>query len=143
MRADGCAHCASRVGGSCPLWVVHETFTAPGRIRTQIAEMPDGRKYLWPARTTDESTPGYLSPRRDFAIGLGCDLAYADKLVYSHGLPIHDDTSAVPIGAGCKICERPDCAQRAFPQLGRAIRVDENRAANIPYTPADHRGEPR
>ncbi|MFI9636907.1 short-chain fatty acyl-CoA regulator family protein [Nocardia sp. NPDC051929] len=142
-RQSATAFHFSRVGGSCPLWVVHEAFTTPGRIRTQIAEMPDGRKYLWLARTTDESTPGYLSPRRDFAIGLGCDLAYADKLVYSHGLPIHDDTSAVPIGAGCKICERPDCAQRAFPQLGRAIRVDENRAANIPYTPADHRGEPR
>ncbi|MEN0137749.1 MAG: short-chain fatty acyl-CoA regulator family protein, partial [Rhodococcus sp. (in: high G+C Gram-positive bacteria)] len=32
-------------------------------------------------------------------------------------------------------CERPNCAQRAFPQLGRSINVDENSAANIPYTP--------
>ncbi|MGW6375126.1 short-chain fatty acyl-CoA regulator family protein [Rhodococcus sp. NPDC055112] len=30
----------------------------------------------------------------------------------------------VPIGTGCKICERTDCAQRAFPQIGRSIRVD-------------------
>jgi len=142
-RQSATAFHFSRVGGSCPLWVVHEAFTTPGRTRTQIAEMPDGRRYLWLARTTDESTPGYLSPRRDFAIGLGCDIAYADKLVYSHGLPIHDESSAVPIGAGCKICERPDCAQRAFPQLGRSIRVDENRAANIPYAPADHSGESR
>ncbi|MFD4432957.1 short-chain fatty acyl-CoA regulator family protein [Nocardia sp. NPDC058497] len=141
-RQSATAFHFSRVGGSCPLWVVHEAFTTPGRIRTQIAEMPDGRKYLWLARTTDESTPGFLSPKRDFAIGLGCDLAYAEKLVYSHGLSIHDETTAVPIGAGCKICERPDCAQRAFPQLGRAIRVDQNRAANIPYTPADREPAP-
>lgn len=136
-RQSATAFHFSRVGGSCPLWVVHNAFAAPGRIHTQIAQMPDGRKYLWLARTTDESTPGFLSPKRDFAIGLGCDIAYAEKLVYSSGLPLNDDATAVPIGAGCKVCERPACAQRAFPQLGRAIRVDDNRAANIPYTPAD------
>ncbi|MFC9659363.1 short-chain fatty acyl-CoA regulator family protein [Nocardia sp. NPDC127606] len=136
-RQSATAFHFSRVGGSCPLWVVHDAFATPGRIRTQIAQMPDGRKYLWLARTTDESTPGFLSATRDFAIGLGCDIAYAEKLVYSHGLPLHDDATAVPIGAGCKVCERPRCAQRAFPQLGRALRVDGNRAANIPYTPAD------
>lgn len=136
-RQSATAFHFSRVGGSCPLWVVHDAFATPGRIRTQIAQMPDGRKYLWLARTTDESTPGFLSAKRDFAIGLGCDIAYAEKLVYSRGLPRNDEATAVPIGAGCKVCERPDCAQRAFPQLGRAIRVDGNCAANIPYTPAD------
>ncbi|MEU7631114.1 short-chain fatty acyl-CoA regulator family protein [Nocardia sp. NPDC049220] len=139
-RQSATAFHFSRVGGSCPLWVVHEAFATPGRIRTQIAQMPDGRNYLWLARTTDESSPGYLSAKRDFAIGLGCDLAYAGKLVYSHGLHIEDPSTAVPIGAGCKVCERVDCAQRAFPQLGRAIRVDENSALTIPYTPADDRG---
>ncbi|MBC2644374.1 MULTISPECIES: short-chain fatty acyl-CoA regulator family protein [unclassified Rhodococcus (in: high G+C Gram-positive bacteria)] len=134
-RQSATAFHFSRVGGSCPLWVVHEAFATPGRIRTQIAQMPDGRSYLWLARTTDESTPGYLSQKRDFAIGLGCDLTYASKLVYSHGLHVDDPTAAVPIGAGCKVCERPNCAQRAFPQLGRTINVDENSAATIPYTP--------
>lgn len=136
-RQSATAFHFSRVGGSCPLWVVHDAFATPGRIRTQIAQMPDGRKYLWLARTTDESTPGFLSATRDFAIGLGCDIAYAEKLVYSHGLPLYDDATAVPIGAGCKVCERSRCAQRAFPQLGRPIHVDGNRAANTPYTPAD------
>nr|WP_221333536.1 short-chain fatty acyl-CoA regulator family protein [Nocardia transvalensis] len=134
-RQSATAFHFSRVGGSCPLWVVHEAFSTPGSIRTQIARMPDGRNYLWLARTTDEKTPGYLSPKRDFAIGLGCDLAYADKLVYSHGLPIDDPRTAVPIGAGCKVCERTDCAQRAFPQLGRPIHVDDNSSLNIPYVP--------
>ncbi|WP_405494313.1 short-chain fatty acyl-CoA regulator family protein [Nocardia sp. NBC_00511] len=134
-RQSATAFHFSRVGGSCPLWVVHEAFSTPGAIRTQIARMPDGRNYLWLARTTDEKTPGFLSPKRDFAIGLGCDLAYADKLVYSHGLPIDDPSTAVPIGAGCKVCERTDCAQRAFPQLGRPIRVDDNSSQNIPYVP--------
>ncbi|MFE3703793.1 short-chain fatty acyl-CoA regulator family protein, partial [Nocardia tengchongensis] len=134
-RQSATAFHFSRVGGSCPLWVVHDAFSTPGSIRTQIARMPDGRNYLWLARTTDEKTPGYLSPTRDFAIGLGCDLTYADKLVYSHGLPVDDPRTAVPIGAGCKVCERTDCAQRAFPQLGRPIRVDDNSSLTIPYAP--------
>ncbi|MFI1462058.1 short-chain fatty acyl-CoA regulator family protein [Nocardia carnea] len=135
-RQSATAFHFSRVGGSCPLWVVHDAFATPGRIRTQIAEMPDGRTYLWLARTAGESAPGYLTPTREFAVGLGCDLAHADKLVYSHGLPLHDSSAVVPIGAGCKVCERTDCAQRAFPQLGRPLAVDENRAADIPYLPA-------
>ncbi|MGV9412505.1 short-chain fatty acyl-CoA regulator family protein [Nocardia sp. NPDC003693] len=134
-RQSATAFHFSRVGGSCPLWVVHEAFSTPGRIRTQIAQMPDGRNYLWLARTTDENTPGYLSPKREFAIGLGCDLAYAHKLVYSHSLPIDDPHSAVPIGAGCKVCERADCGQRAFPQLGRPVQVDDNHAFPTPYAP--------
>lgn len=135
-RQSATAFHFSRVGGSCPLWVVHDAFTTPGRIRTQIAVMPDGRRYLWLARTTDESARGYLAPRRDFAIGLGCDIGYADRLVYSHGLPIDDPGAAVPIGAGCKVCPRPTCTQRAFPQLGMAIGIDENQAAGIPYAAA-------
>lgn len=41
----------SRTGGTCPLWNVYEAFAAPGRILTQIAAMPDGRRYFWIART--------------------------------------------------------------------------------------------
>lgn len=134
-RQSATAFHFSRVGGSCPLWVVHDAFSAPGRIMTQVAQMPDGRTYLWLARTTQEGTPGYLAPKRDFAIGLGCDIAYADKLIYSRGLRLDDPDTTVPIGAGCKVCERPSCAQRAFPQLGRAIRIDENSAGNVPYSP--------
>ncbi|MFF3570959.1 short-chain fatty acyl-CoA regulator family protein [Nocardia jiangxiensis] len=132
-RQSATAFHFSQVGGSCPLWVVHEAFSAPGCIRTQIAQMPDGRTYLWLARTTDENTPGYLAPKRDFAVGLGCDLTYAEKIVYSHGLPINDPRTAVLIGAGCKVCDRRDCAQRAFPQIGAPVHVDDNQALTVPY----------
>ena len=134
-RQSATAFHFSRVGGGCPLWVVHDAFTSPGRIRTQVAQMPDGRAYLWVARTTsDRGAAGYLGQGRDFAVGLGCDLAHAHKLVYSRGLALDDPESFVPIGAGCKVCDRPRCAQRAFPHLGRPIEVDENRAEPIPYT---------
>ncbi len=60
----------SRVGGSCPLWWVHDAFGTPGRIVTQVAQMPDGRTYLWTARTTDDGARPYGTPDRSFAVGL-------------------------------------------------------------------------
>lgn len=137
-RQSATAFHFSRVGGSCPLWVVHDAFTSPGRIRTQVAQMPDGRGYLWVARTTDERSPdGFLGQGRTFAIGLGCDLAHAGRLVYSRGLALDEPQSFVPIGAGCKVCPRPSCGQRAFPQIGPPVVVDEDRAESVPYTMAD------
>ncbi|NLU84594.1 short-chain fatty acyl-CoA regulator family protein [Rhodococcus sp. HNM0569] len=141
-RQSATAFHFSRVGGSCPLWVVHDAFATPGRIRTQIAQMPDGRSYLWLARTTGEEQFGYLAQNREFAVGLGCDLGYASRLVYSTGMNIDDPSAAVPIGAGCKICERPNCAQRAFPQVGRALWIDQNTAGAVPYAPAPDPHDP-
>ncbi|MFT4201779.1 short-chain fatty acyl-CoA regulator family protein [Gordonia sp. (in: high G+C Gram-positive bacteria)] len=132
-RQSATAFHFSRVGGSCPLWVVHDAFTTPGRIVTQVSAMPDGRSYFWLARTTDVPMQGYLGSRSGFAVGLGCDLSYADRLVYSTGVDLADPRTMVPIGAGCKVCDRTDCAQRAFPQLGKPIIVDDNVAESAPY----------
>lgn len=123
----------SRVGGSCPLWNVYEAFAQPGRILTQRAVMPDGRQYLWVARTVSQGAGGYGTPAKQFAIGLGCDIRHAGRLVYAKGLDLLDMDAATPIGAGCKVCERRDCAQRAFPAIGRALAVDETTTRFIPY----------
>ncbi|WP_031936391.1 short-chain fatty acyl-CoA regulator family protein [Prescottella defluvii] len=135
-RQSATAFHFSRVGGSCPLWVVHDAFSTPGRILTQVAQMPDGRTYLWIARTTDAGAHPYGTSERSFAVGLGCDITHADRLVYSRGLRLDEQMSPVPIGAGCKICERTDCAQRAFPQIGRPVRVDVDFSSRLPYPPA-------
>ena len=123
----------SRVGGACPLWNVYEAFAQPGRILTQIAQMPDGRTYLWLARTVNYAAGAYGEPAKMFAIGLGCDLRHAERLVYSKGLNLEDLSNATPIGAGCKVCDRRDCQQRAFPQIGRTIAIDEHRSMTTPY----------
>ncbi|KAA0024251.1 short-chain fatty acyl-CoA regulator family protein [Antrihabitans cavernicola] len=132
-RQSATAFHFSRVGGSCPLWVVHEAYSSPGKILTQVAQMPDGRRYLWIARTTTGNSDGYGNAEKTFAIGLGCDIEYADRLVYSKGLQLDDADVAVPIGAGCKMCDRPSCAQRAFPQIGRAILTTEHTSVELPY----------
>ncbi|NKY53440.1 short-chain fatty acyl-CoA regulator family protein [Nocardia vermiculata] len=135
-RQSATAFHFSRVGGSCPLWVVHEAFSHPGRILTQVAAMPDGRRYLWIARTTNPTPHRFGDTGKEFAVGLGCDIEYADRLVYSQGLHLDDPAAAVPIGAGCKVCERPNCAQRAFPQIGRPLAVTENTSVDLPYPPS-------
>ncbi|MBV5245100.1 MULTISPECIES: acetate metabolism transcriptional regulator RamB [Mycolicibacterium] len=125
----------SSSGGTCPLWNVYETFANPGKIGVQIAEMPDGRAYMWVARTVERRAARYGQPGKTFAIGLGCELRHAQRLVYSEGLDLSGDPSvrATPIGAGCRVCERDNCPQRAFPALGRALDIDEHRSTVSPY----------
>jgi predicted transcriptional regulator/transcriptional regulator with XRE-family HTH domain len=123
----------SRIGGTCPLWNVYEAFASPGRILTQLARMPDERMYLWIARTVSHSNGGFGSLSKTFAVALGCDTRHAEELVYSRGLNVHNPAFATPIGMGCKVCERADCPQRAFPALGRPLIVDERRSGFAPY----------
>lgn len=126
----------SHTGGTCPLWSVYEAFAQPGTVLTQLARMPDGRTYLWIARCVSRQTGGYGSPARSFAIGLGCDVRHAARLVYAKGLDLADPEVATPIGAGCKVCDRQGCAQRAFPALGRRLHIDENERPWEPYASA-------
>ncbi|MDR2260928.1 MAG: short-chain fatty acyl-CoA regulator family protein [Azoarcus sp.] len=126
----------SRIGGSCPLWNIYEAFAQPGRILTQLATMPDGRAYLWIARTVQHGHAGYDAPAKTFAIGLGCDIRHAERLVYSKNLNLKDMKGFTPIGAGCKLCTRATCAQRAFPAIGAPLLVDENQSRFTPYTDA-------
>ncbi|MFF0598712.1 short-chain fatty acyl-CoA regulator family protein [Streptomyces antibioticus] len=123
----------SRLGGTCPLWTVYEAFSAPGRILTQVAEMPDGKRYFWVARTITRGGFGHRSPRAEFAVALGCELRHAHRLVYAEGVALDDPRAATPIGLGCRICERRDCAQRARPPAGGRLAVDPDRRTYVPY----------
>ena len=121
----------ARFGGACPLWNVHEAFGHPGRILVQVAEMPDGVRYLCVGRSIVKRSGNFLRPNRQYAIGIGCEVAHADKVVYSEGLQL--DGQAVPVGVSCRICERPDCHQRAFPPLGRKLTVRTNERRIVPF----------
>lgn len=113
----------ARYSGCCPRWNIHAAFLTPGSIRTQISEMPDGVKYFCIARTLQKDTGLYRGPHAVQALGLGCEIAYARELVYSDGLVL--DQPPVPIGVTCRLCDRADCEQRAFPPLHHAMSVEE------------------
>src|SRR5438552_3104206 len=115
----------ARFSGSCPRWDVHAAFLTPGRIRTQLSKMPDGTAYFCVARTIRKSG-GYRSGDTLMAVGIGCPVRDAKQLVYADGIDLENLDAAVPIGTTCRMCERVDCDQRAFPALQFGMTIDEN-----------------
>ncbi|MEA2462463.1 MAG: family transcriptional regulator, fatty acid utilization regulator [Acidobacteriota bacterium] len=124
----------ARFSGSCPRWDVHAAFLTPGRIRTQFSQMPDGTAYFCVARTIRKSY-GYASGDALMAVGIGCPVKDARKLVYADGYDLDNLEAAVPIGVTCRMCERANCEQRAFPPLQHGLKVDENVRGRSFYAP--------
>ncbi|MGB0854219.1 MAG: helix-turn-helix domain-containing protein [Pikeienuella sp.] len=123
----------ARYGGACPLWNVHQAFETPGRIIRQLAETPDGTRYLCLARDVTKPGGAFRAPTRRYAIGLGCEIEHAGALVYADDLDVANDAAYQPIGISCRICERADCHQRAVPPLERSLMVNHNRRGVLPY----------
>lgn len=122
----------ARFGGTCPLWNVHEAFEATGRTLVQIAEMPDGVRYLCVARAVTKSGGSHLAPSRYYALGIGCEITHAGDVVYADRLDLKT-APVTPIGIGCRICERHECPQRAVPPIDRALTVDPDRREFVPF----------
>src|SRR5258708_32547195 len=116
----------ARFSGSCPRWDVHAAFLTPGRVRTQLSKMPDGTAYFCVARTIRKSYGGYASGDSLMAVGIGCPVREARKLVYADGHDLENLDAAVPIGTTCRLCERLDCDQRAFPPLQHGFSVRDD-----------------
>jgi predicted transcriptional regulator len=116
----------ARFSGACPRWNVFAAFLTPGLIRTQLSQMPDGSRYFWVARTIQKDGGTYHSLPTVFAVAIGCDVQYARELVYADGVDVDSREAAVPVGITCRLCERADCEQRAFPALQQPLRIDEH-----------------
>jgi len=126
----------ARFSGSCPRWDVHAAFLTPGRIRTQLSKMPDGTAYFCIARTIRKSF-GYASGDSMMAVGIGCPVSDARDVVYAEGYDLDNLEAAVPIGTTCRLCERLDCDQRAFPPLQQGLVIDENFRGRSFYVPRE------
>jgi hypothetical protein len=131
-RFAGASFPFSRFGGSCPRWRVHEAFRTPGRVVTQIVETPDGARYFTLARTAPRIAAPFADEDAGLAIGLGCELKFAPRLVYSRGLDLANPL-VTEIGPACRVCERPACPQRAAEPLGRILMVDDFTKSISPY----------
>ena len=118
----------ARFSGACPRWNAHAAFLTPGLIRTQLSEMPDGRKYFCIARTIQKDTGGYRGQHAMQALGLGCEMGHAKELIYADGLRL--DQPPVPVGVTCRLCERTDCEQRAFPPLQQRAQKPPSNCAH-------------
>jgi len=116
----------ARFSGACPRWNVFQAFMTPGMLRPQLSQMPDGTTYFWIARTVQKEGGGYHAPRTLLAIAIGCEVGHARKLVYADGVDLESREAVVPVGLTCRLCERTDCEQRAFPPIAHPLKVHEN-----------------
>jgi hypothetical protein len=120
----------ARFGGACPLWIVHEAVAIPDRILVQLAETPDGVRYVSMAKGLVKPSGRFDRAPRRYAVALGCEADHAREFVYADGLTQANPTK---IGVSCRLCPRPDCDQRAFPPSDREIAVDPDRRNVVPY----------
>jgi hypothetical protein len=130
-RATTIEALAARFGGSCPRWVVHEAFATPGRIRVQVARLPDGATFLTVARSVQGRAAHWGEPPRTHVVAMGCDIARAPDLVHADG--IEPETAAVGIGLSCRLCDRAECRSRAFPPLEHRLVLDPAVEGAAPY----------
>jgi len=125
----------SRFNATCPRWNVHKAFMTPGLIRVQISEMPNSQKFFCVARSLSKGGGGYKSQHHVQAIGLGCEIRFAQEIVYSDGVAIQSEDAQVPVGVTCRLCERTDCGQRAFPALLHPLIINEDIRGESFFTP--------
>ena len=123
----------ARFGGACPLWNVHQAFETPGRFLRQLAETPDGVRYISLARDVSKPGGSFGAPVRRFAISLGCEVRHATDLVYADDLDLSNPRAYEPIGISCRICERKNCHQRSVPPLERRLTIDADERGVLPY----------
>jgi hypothetical protein len=123
----------TRFGGSCPLWNVHQAFESNQDILRQLAITPDGIGYLCLAFAKSEPRSSATDMPRKYAIGLGCEISHANRIVYADTLDTSDTTRFDPIGTSCRICERAGCSHRSVPPIARRIRIDHNARRPVPF----------
>ena len=121
----------ARFGGSCPRWVVHTAFAQPQTVQVQVAELPDGAAFLCFARTVAPPAVRYGEPRPLHVVAMGCALANTGEVAYADGLDL--ERAKVGIGLSCRLCDRPDCHNRAFPPLEHRLSLDPMTAGTTPY----------
>jgi predicted transcriptional regulator/transcriptional regulator with XRE-family HTH domain len=128
----------ARYGGSCPRWVVHAAFATPGSLQVQLAELPDGARFLCFARTVARPATRWGDPPPVHVVAMGCSVAHAADVVYADGLDLNAAT--VGIGLSCALCDRPDCHSRAFPPIEHRLVLDPNTTSASPYRFDPRRG---
>ena len=91
---------------------MYQAQHSPGAIVRQLAEFPDGERFLFVARVLEKRGPAFPMPRRLVSLMLACDALVADQTVYGDGLDLASSARATPVGANCRVCVREECAYR-------------------------------
>lgn len=113
-------------GHACPIWAIYSAFRTPERAVRQVAQFPDGSRYLFVARAQSRRPASFADRAIHTSIMLACDVLNADRTVYGSSLPLADPSFDAPVGPSCRLCPRRDCAERqeeALAPSGRSIAI--------------------
>lgn len=120
-----------RYGSACPRWIMHHALLTPGVICSQVTQMPDGGRFFSIARTSSKPSLIYGHPGNHYSICIGCELSFADQMIYSDGLNLGSGQLAVPVGVACQLCDRRNCPQRAAPPPPKSNILPHGHGRNI------------
>lgn len=123
----------ARYGGACPLWIVHEAAAIPDRVLVQLAQTPDGERYVSMAKGLVKSSGRFDRNPRRYAVALGCEVKHRDDFVYADSIDTDALAETTKIGVSCRICSHTNCDQRAYPPNDQAISIDHFRRSKVPY----------
>jgi hypothetical protein len=122
LRADPSGHVSKRFpiaglpiprsGNGCPLWPLYGAFQTPDRVIRQLAEFPNGSRYLFIGRTVRHEPALFHEAPFLHAVMLACDEVHADQTVYADGLDFAARQMATPVGPNCRLCSRDNCLHR-------------------------------
>ncbi|SEH68269.1 helix-turn-helix domain-containing protein [Paracoccus alkenifer] len=98
-------------GHGCLLWPIYHTTPAGGVIR-QIAEFPNGARFLMIAKSVPKRISTWAEQPLVFSVMLACDIHHADRTVYGQGLNLSDTGTQLAVGPSCQLCIRQNCSHR-------------------------------
>ena len=133
-RLSGGGFQFARFGGTCPRLMVHDAFSTPGQILSQIIRMPDNATFFTIARTVQPGGSSTTDHVPWHAVAVGCDIRDAKHLVYSDGMDVNTPDNQAPTGLNCQLCERFECVRRAYPPLNRPALIEENVRRAVTFT---------
>lgn len=97
---------------ACPLWAAYRALQRRGESITQLAEFPDGERFLFVGRTAAGPRAHHGQARRLTSVMLACDWAYADALIYADAHDPARAASVTHVGSACETCTRTSCESR-------------------------------
>ncbi len=98
-------------GHGCLLWPIYHTAAAGGVVR-QIAEFPNGARFLMIAKSVPKRISTWAEQPLVFSVMLACDIHHADRTVYAQGLDLSDTRTQLAVGPSCQLCIRQNCSHR-------------------------------
>ncbi len=101
-----------RGGPACPLWAIFNSDHTPSRTTCQLAEFPNGARYLMIARAATKRPASFHEAPFLQSVMLVCDVRHAGRTVYADGLDLSSTQAAAPVGPSCRMCPRSDCRFR-------------------------------